>query len=252
MTKKERTIESQMRLKGFLTALMYVLSQTIFLLIVVFIIVQVTPISNNETLEEMLTNKAGIISVVPGLIALLIIIKINFKELKVRVAANLKDFKTYLIPIGVFISYFLAVIVLDKISTLYFNSVGGGEVVTVNEEVLQESLAADGRILMLFYIILLAPILEELVFRYGIIEFFESFKIPKALKFLPYLIAAFLFTIIHETAVLTSFTIPNLLSFVTYFIPALILSYTYMFSNKNITALILAHILLNSASTLFS
>lgn len=245
----ETTEKKSLRLKGFLTALVYILSQTILVFAVVIIVLTFTPVLEGQTPEDALMSKAGIISVVPALIAILIIIKINHKELKKRIIVNAKDYKTYIIPIIVVLSYILSLIIMGKITDAYYASIGGGEVITANEEAIQDSLEQGGRGLMIIYIVLLAPILEELVFRYGIIEFFDSFKMP---KFLPYLFTAILFALIHETGIVTEFSIPNLFSFLAYLVPSLILSYMYMFSNKNIMALILAHILLNSISTLMS
>lgn len=252
MKNKLKTHESTMRWKGFLTALIYFLTQTVLMMVVVLVVMGITPVKDGQTAEDVLASNFGIISIVPAAVGLLGIVLLNFKELKEKVIENLKSVKTYIWPFVVFFSYFVSVVIIGKLSMLYFDSIGGGEAITENEEAIQQGLTGDGRTLMVFYVLILAPILEELVFRYGIIEFLESFKFLRRLKFVPYLITAFLFAIIHETSIFSSFTIPNLISFILYFVPALILTFAYKFTNKNIMVVIFAHILMNSVPSLFN
>ncbi len=238
--------EIGLRIKGLASVLLYFGINYALIFILAIIIYLVTPASD-LTNEEFTVKYGALLTMIPLIVILIVLAIVNFKELKTIVANQLVKGKTYLHSLYIFLSYFIAVYVLGMFAIFLPNLEE-----TDNQEAINTMLNGDGRIMMVISVALLAPIVEELVFRYSLINFLESFKFLSKLKVLPYIISALIFTVIHETNIFFNFSLENAFNFLLYLVPALVLSIGYMRTNKNIVAVIITHILINILSLLAS
>lgn len=135
--------------------------------------------------------------------------------------------------IGAIIIGFLFVMLVQSIIGLifnYFNIEGTSE----NQDSIVKALSSSTRIFILLSVVVIAPIVEELLFRqllHGLLQ--ESFKLPRIITVF---ISAALFASLHATDIF----------FIQYFSMALILSGSYALFKENIFIPIGIHFLNNA------
>lgn len=182
--------------------------------------------------------------VLPGLICILLIVAIFKDDLLPKILKQLKEPKTYLYSlIGAFI-YIVLILLYAIIQSLLVSA----PVSSANEQVLQDIVTKVNPIAYFMMVAIIGPILEELVFRYGLINIVDTRK--KGLRWVPYAISIIVFALIHEMGVLTTPDLNHFLSFLGYIVISLSLVITYIISGRRLSSTILLHIAINTLSTI--
>lgn len=239
----EQYIKSS-RIKGAIGVISYYIGQYFG---VALLIASYVALKGFKTKQEALDGVGAVsttIMAITLLITLIVIVGVNFKELKEQLVLNLKNKWTYIYPMFLMICYFISLSILQNMITKFTPDLG----VTDNQSSLNDMFVEGNAFIYVLVAVVLAPVVEELVFRYSLVNLIDIQK--KYLKWVPYFVSAILFASIHETAIFTSFSIDNLFNFLTYFIPALVLSFGYMATKRNIVSLIIVHLVINGLSTL--
>lgn len=136
-------------------------------------------------------------------------------------------------------------IVANLLSMIF--GIGGS---SENQQLIELMFSSNAKFIMLINVVILAPIIEELVFRKGIFNMFKNKKVAM-------IVSSVTFTLIHlvtESVSLFSggFDIMKIIELIILIIPyasmAIFLSYTYKKNDENITLLILLHAIVNGIS----
>lgn len=164
------------------------------------------------------------------------------------------SFKKYII---ITVCGFIAMYVVNYITNIFIIIFFGDDFVSTNQSGLNDIFALGGveRVLFAFFVVIFAPIVEELVFRKSLFNLFKKHED------LATILSAVIFAGIHVltpalNALMGSLTGANDFSLVftelTYFIvyigPALVLSLVYRFADKNVIPCIIIHVLQNLLS----
>ena len=182
-------------------------------------------------------NFIGILSIV----TLVVILLINFKVIAKKIAFGVENLgETFSYGFGGYGILLIVIIILSMIGQAF----GVGGVDPENEVAVQNIIDNSPFLMSLLFIGILVPILEEIVFRTSFLAIFNRDEPSK--KWYPYILCALIFTFIHDISVITNFSVESLFNFFSYFLPALILALVYRFSNHNLLAVILLHVLNNS------
>ena len=112
-----------------------------------------------------------------------------------------------------------------------------------NQENIDEMLKNASLFSKMFLIVILAPIIEEIVFRASVLGVMIKDNISN--NVFPYLLCALIFVLIHDYTIVTNFSTSSVIIFFSYFIPALGLVITYRISNNNLVSVIATHALYN-------
>ena len=147
--------------------------------------------------------------------------------------------------------------VVNYITDIFIFIFFGDDFISTNQSGLNDIFALGGveRVLFAFFVVIFAPIVEELVFRKSLFNLFKKHED------LATILSAVIFAGIHVltpalNALMGSLTGANDFSLVftelTYFIvyigPALVLSLVYRFADKNVIPCIIIHVLQNLLS----
>ncbi len=206
----------------------------------------------NSVLSSNSSNKLSephflIIMFLTNVITCFCLYAINFKEIRVNFINNIKKTSTYKTVFIGFILFLVLSIILGLIVQIFGISIVESE----NQKQIVD-LANKGNPLLFFLsVVVVAPILEEIVFRYSLVGLIEQFITYKRLKFIPYLLAAIIFGMLHDTTVFTNFSVESLILFLRYLLPSLVIVSVYYISDKNLISVILVHAVFNLVS-LFS
>lgn len=172
-----------------------------------------------------------------------VVITINMENLSEFCKSKFLSASTFKSAIYIFIIYVISMIVLGKILSLVVPDLGDTE----NNEAVARMFTGKSSFIAYFTVLLLAPITEELIFRYSFTNLFYINN--KKFLWVTYVISAVFFALIHEYSFLFDFSIANVAQFLKYFIPSLILSFGYMLSKNNLIAVIYAHMIINTLAT---
>ncbi|MFV0499052.1 MAG: lysostaphin resistance A-like protein [Bacilli bacterium] len=236
------------RIKNFFNVVLYFFNNIFVLgiLTTIFIINSDIDINNisNEKATNIVFSDMMVIMFITTLITLILLVIININELKQQLLLNIKNKYTYFYPILLIIVYFVIMAIFTFIVEIINPNLSEPE----NNQSIINMFNSGNTFVFIINVVFIAPIVEELIFRYSIVNIFHINN--KIFSWVPYMISAIIFAFIHEVGFITNFTLDNLLQFLTYFIPALILSFGYMFTKRNIVSMFLLHIFINSMATL--
>ncbi len=235
------------RLAGFFSVAFYffaqyVIATILFLVIIMQSSADLSAASDNDVMDVILPY-AMHVSAIVLVIVLIFILLVNRKNLFKQVKKNLTNYKTYIAALILFAAYFIFVMAVQIIITLISPELAEPE----NQQALIDSLKAGDPLVFILVTVILAPIVEELVFRYSFVNFLDVNV--KFLRWVPYVLSALTFALIHESGIFTNPSLENTLQLVTYIVPALVLSLGYMFTSRNIVTVILTHMLINILAT---
>lgn len=210
-------------LKGFLSLFIYLVSSILFIYILRVFGIDYFKLSNNlQELTELIFE-----------IILMFIIIYIYKDTFIP---NLKDFwknkKAYL---DKYFKYWILLLILMFTSN-YLISIFTSQDIANNQKIVNESFESFP-IYSLILTILVAPILEELVFRLSFRKIFYK------TNFLFIFFSGFIFGLMH---VLSETTLSGMLYIIPYSIPGYIFAYLYL-KSKNIFVPISLHMIHNSA-----
>lgn len=204
------------------------------------VISSVITMLNLEVLDNYLVMSLLLYSLI-----IIFIILLNYQFLKEKFNNNmLKKNKPILNGVK---GYFL--VLLFNIILGFILSYTNIEIAIPENQLGVEEIVKTYPLLLTFFVIgFMGPLCEELVFRFS---FFLLFiKDQKSKSFLPYLLVAFIFAIIHDQTIITDFSIESIVMFLTYFAPSLAISIIYRRTNHNLVAVFITHMLVNSISIL--
>lgn len=245
--------------KSFFAVIIYFFMQYIFqgLLVDVYRLTKfdTSNLSENEFISQ-------IYSVFPDIMfitlfaTLALLLALYGRDLIKQFKMNFKNPKTYVYPLILFVVYIVFAIALGLLQAKLSPNLAETE----NNQALNDIFTYGKKSIYLINVIVMAPIVEEIVFRYSLVNLF-SIK-AKSLKWLPYLISAFVFALIHESTLLfygfgtiiSLFTtyvpsdivvVDEFLQFCAYFVPAIPLTFGYMFTKRNIVSAIILHMFIN-------
>lgn len=236
------------RLRGFISLVFYFLNNFVVASLVAgviyFVMVDENPnLTQDEFISAVNSNGAYLMFGVLMLTLIQLII-VNFGNFKIKLSRDFKNVFTYIYPFIFIIVYFVLVTVMSLIIYAINPALQESE----NNQALIEMFNGGNKAIFVICVVILAPIVEELVFRYSLVELFNVRL--KFLKWVPYVVSAFVFALIHEYTIFTNFSIDAVLLFTTYFVPALLLSIGYMVTKRNIVSMIILHMLINIIATL--
>ena len=156
----------------------------------------------------------------------------DFNNFKVRIGNN----------IGMILVFGVAIYVVDIIVSNVYAFLGEGGT-SMNQLMIYGLLSSPARWLTILLTVLLAPIVEEMVFRkfmFGV--FFDKLKFP---IWLSGLLSAIVFALIHVSS-----SLDQLIYFPQYFVLAIVLVGAYVYSKQNIWFSIGVHIFNNAVSVI--
>lgn len=179
-----------------------------------------------------------------GLIGLMIL---NFKYIKEKIIYGIENFRYSLIygVSGYFIMMFF-IIAFNLIRVIIGLPASDPE----NEQNVNNILSQVPLMSGILLVGLLVPLFEELVFRVSFMGVLTKDK--KSKSFIPYIICAICFSLLHDQTIITQFSLEAIMNFMSYFILSLGLSLVYRFSNHNLVAVFIVHALNNTIATLLS
>ncbi len=180
------------------------------------------------------------------LITLLILFTINYRELWNNIKVNIRNVNTYLYTLIMLGVYFITMMIVGIILMLLDANIVDSE----NQQAIVGMFDDSNKLIIFATLVILAPIVEEIVFRYSLINVIEVLKLGKIAKVLPYMLSALIFALIHDTTIFTDFNLTSFGIFIRYFAPSLVLAIAYMISKRNIVTVILIHLIINLISTL--
>ena len=191
-----------------------------------------------ETPQEII-DKYQLISqiIAGGLVLIILIFFVSFSKMK-NVIKNI-DGKTFSLGIKYFIISYICVLIWNLIYMLF----GGTMDDNANQDGLNK-LFLNTPLLTATLTCIIAPLIEELIFRYYMYKGIED-QNPIAAVF----ITAFLFAFIHLIASIDSGTfLEDLKTFPNYFIPSLILTFAY-YKHRKLGVSIVCHMTNNIFAT---
>ncbi len=191
------------------------------------------------------TDNYLVISLLIYSLIIIFIILLNYQYLREKLSQNLlKINRPFVNGIkGYFLVIFFNIILGLIISYTKI------EVITPENQLGVEQIVKGYPLLLTFFVIgLIGPLCEELVFRFSLFALFIKDK--KSKSFLPYLLAAIVFAIVHDQSIITNFSNESIMMFLTYFAPSLALSIVYRKTNHNLVSVFTTHMLVNTISIL--
>lgn len=209
-----------------------------------FIVTNILSLINIYTNIDLVSNYL-LISLIIYLGTILFILLLNYKYLKTKIKNNLnKRNKPFINGFKGYFLVFLFNIILGLIIT-YFKI--DFQQAANQKEI--ENLISNNSIILSFIVIgLIGPLAEELVFRFSLLSLLIKDK--KTNNFIPYLITAIIFALIHDNTIITSYSIVSIVTFLSYFLPSLALSIVYQRTNHNLVSVLVTHSLVNGVSIL--
>ncbi|MDR3214945.1 MAG: CPBP family intramembrane metalloprotease [Bacilli bacterium] len=224
------------RIKAIINIIIYILVQ-------LFVLVWISFHNNNQ--NEIISLNTMALYMVPILVLIFII---NFNYLKDKISYALKHYK-----IGLIYGFvgFMGYLVISFIFNIIILSINGQEIdVSKNEEVLRYMIGNSSMISSFLLLVLIAPLVEELIFRVSLLGLLN--KDQKNKRWYLYILAAFIFALVHEYDFIINFNLLNCLLFLQYFIPSLLIILVYYLSNHNLLATYFLHILNNALALMIS
>lgn len=188
-------------------------------------------LTDSNTISAVMVSQA-ISNVIPIVISVVLLRRLLLSEL-IDFKNNLKRSIT-IVLLGISGIYF-ANIILSIIYSL-INITGDSE----NQQIIETALSSPVRPVVIIMILVLAPILEELIFRKFLIGYFKSKQLN---PWIPYIISIVVFAAIHM-----NFTIEDLIFFPAYLVLSAVITLAYKYSGNNIYVSILVHFLNNLIS----
>ncbi|HHU55168.1 MAG TPA: CPBP family intramembrane metalloprotease [Acholeplasmataceae bacterium] len=183
-------------------------------------------------------NKILIFSVIIEVVSRVIMIVLIVSFLKNYLIGDAKKFSKNLpINIVIIVGGFIAILLVNLLITLFYQLIGiKGD--SANEEAVREMLNSNMRPFMVIVVVILAPILEELMFRKILIGFLiETLHLHKVVAFS---ISAFVFAFVH---VIGDFQ--EIIFIIPYLALSIVITLSYAFSKNNIYVPIGVHFLNN-------
>ncbi len=180
------------------------------------------------------------------LTTLVVLFIVNFKELYANFKTNISNLHTYKSTVEMLGLYFITLMIVRLLIRLL-----NIDIVESNNQLAVVSMFDSNYIiLVVITIVVLAPIVEEIVFRYSLLNTLDVFSLHKVFKALPYIVSALIFSLIHDTTIITDFSLVSFGVFIRYFAPSLVLAIAYMYTNRNIVTVILIHVVINFISVI--
>lgn len=232
------------RIKGLIGIAVYFLCQYVLASGIAIIYIVFNKFEDEDAYLDAMMGVSIYIMGIVLIVVLISLICINFKELKAQFVLNFKNYWTYIYTMFLFVVYFAAVIGLSLLTLKLTPNLEEA----ANQAALVDMFNSTNKFVYMSVTIILAPIVEELVFRYSVVNLLDVEK--KYLKWVPYLLSALIFALIHESEILFEYNIVNLMQFLTYFVPAAVLSFGYMATKRNIVSMIFLHMSINAFATL--
>ncbi len=208
-----------MRLKGFISVLLYFVIQYTVLII----------------MSLLFKELSFIHIVISQLLTLIPIYFINRNELNSRLLKGLNEKGWLRQAIQGVAWIYLLTIILSIIITTFNIPIKEAS----NQATLEALFVNTPKAFIFLGTIILAPLLEEIVFRFSLINIFTNNQPSKS--YLPYIISALIFTCIHDTSIFTNFSASSVVNFLTYFNLSLVLVLIYKKSHHNLLLVILIH-----------
>lgn len=220
------------RIKALISILSFVIFPSVFAFI-------------DKYLNLGLSDNYLIFSILVYLSTILFIFGLNYKYLILKIQNNLnKKNKPIINGIKGYFLVLLFNLILGLIIT-YYNV----DFQQADNQLELEKLIKNNALFLSFLVIgIIGPLCEELVFRFSILSFLTKDK--KTNNFIPYLLTAIIFALIHDLTIITSFSNTSIVTFLSYFLPSLALSIVYQKTNHNLVSVYVTHILVNSISLL--
>lgn len=176
----------------------------------------------------------------------IVLVICNFQFLKQQFKDNFFKFDTYKYGIIGFILLLTIAIINFNIFTNLDPNISK---VSNNEAEITKLIANTSKIQVLLVVGLLAPFIEEIIFRASLMGVLIGDKIKDS--YMPYIGCALVFTLFHDASILSNpFNIQAIYYFTMYFIPSIVLCLMYKKTNHNLVAVIIIH-MLNNSITLF-
>ncbi len=222
-------------IKGIVSFLLYFLLNFIGAIVINF----------TNFFPNITPTKTLIVLIVMNLILVFMLYFLNVKTIKKYILDKISFSGTLKNALIMFGLYFLALIIISILITALPEFTE-----TNNQQQLNELYFKGNKFLFIILVVVFAPIIEELVFRYSLINIIDNFKFLSKIKILPYILSAFIFSLMHETAIFSEISPITIVHFMMYFIPSLVICLGYMLTNKNIFATILLHFLINALSVI--
>ncbi len=194
---------------------------------------------NSYSLEEVLTYHSVSISFYSTLIGAIILIFVNWLEL-LEQFKKIKWNKTFV----TILKYYAMIMISNVVTSVVLSYLAGIDSAT-NQTSIEASLQSLPLITILS-VVVLAPFVEEMVFRYSLMNV-DSDK--KDLKLVWWIISSAIFGGMHLIATITSGQLNELWFFFQYFAMGLIIGHSYL-KTKNIWVPTLLHLFSNGIATL--
>ncbi|MEG0364697.1 MAG: type II CAAX endopeptidase family protein [Erysipelotrichales bacterium] len=213
------------RIKGLLNIVLYFVVQFL-----VVIVISKASIKLDGIMIQILAS--GLTLLVIGLL--------NRKYITIKIVDGLKE-KGNIIKYSL---YGFIIMLFVPLVLMIFQTLLGVESQTAeNQNLVLNLIKNSSKINVILAIVIIAPILEEFVFRVSILGFLT--KDNKSNNYLWYILSALAFALIHDFTIITNFSIESTFTFLGYFCPALVLAFIYRYSNHNYLVVVLIHMLNN-------
>lgn len=205
-------------------------------------LIQVSVLPRFSVLQRMGLLMVGLIGSLLYVLVIIRVIKVRQPDFSI-LPINFKNFQKAWWLIRMWLVCLLGLVVCGMIRVTLLGSKGA---VSANQEGITELVTSSGTyslLAMLFCIIILAPIMEELLFRGLLLDYFDS---QKNWWYGP-LLSAFLFGLAH--VILTKWQTSTLLDLLTYATLGLVLAFVYKKTGR-ISNSMAVHFMQNLFSTL--
>lgn len=235
----EQNLVKNLRLRGLATILLYFGGRIVISSIIILVLTAIS----NKSAKEVVDSSNTLIFFISSILILLVVILINLRDLKVMVKNQLVKTESYKYALMITGSYFLILFIAGLIISLITPSVPTSD----NQAAIISMIFNSKAILTFSIIVIFAPITEEIVFRYSMVNLFRI-NSNGVLRIVPYIIASFAFVFIHDLTLFTNPSMESFIKFMLYFIPSIILCLGYMKSKDNLVTVILVHAAINIVS----
>lgn len=234
------------RLMGLVNIIIYFIGQLVFPMLFVYLVGLFTTMKKIADYKEV-PNMLILLLLFTNVLTLLIIALINKKYLKTKIKQIKKNVSnTITSGIKGYIVIVLVNIVLSIV--LYLFKINAGE--PKNQQTLNIVMEHSAILVSLLSIGILTPILEEIIFRMSLMGVLIKDKPSK--NWLPYILAAIIFALMHEHNIIYNFSTDSLALFLSYFGSALVLSGVYKLTKHNLGSTSITHILNNSIAIILA
>ena len=223
---------------GIINIVVYFFMQLFFGIGLMSLLVITRGVSLEEATQRLMTMDFLAMITIP---TLLIILTINYKVIKEKISYSFEHIsQTLAFGFGGYAIFFFFNIIYALILTMTNAEVANPE----NEEIVQNLINNSSFIASLLLIGIITPFLEEVIFR---TSFFALFREDERMKnWLPYILCGLVFALIHDQTIITNFGSESMINFFAYLPASLTLAFVYRFSNHNLLAVTIMHILNNS------